>query len=132
MDRAICSPIHAGDIPRLRAPYLAVSVGATKYMFLVIHGAEYRVASQSQQEDRGCDNGTQLHGVPSQILRLERVGRRKENVGAPCEVVAVVLVADVDCMEVPGVASIDPKNDDQKEGRIVLHELGRKGLTSPR
>lgn len=85
----------------LAAPDIALAPSAPCEILLVVNGAEEDVARQSGGEDHGRGGVREVVRVPCEVLSLKCVDGREPDHRPPGEVEAVVVVADVDCAEVP-------------------------------
>lgn len=82
-------------------PDRASALRAAYEVLLVVHAAEERVAADTREKDTYGVRRWQHDGVSGEVLRLQGVHAWQPDHGAPGEVKAKVVMADIDGTEVP-------------------------------
>ena len=105
MRLAVFGPVRATDVLGLGAPDCGVAVGRSHDVFLMVGGPEYTVACEAEEGQEGSLPVGQVNGIAGKILGLDGVDGGDQGHGAPAQVVAEMVMADVDGAKIPVGAS---------------------------
>lgn len=83
------------------APDPTLTVGTSRYVFLMVNAPEENVAADPHGKDGKAVRILKDNRVDGEVLGLERVHGWEPDKGAPCEVEAEVIMADVNGAEIP-------------------------------
>ncbi len=122
--RLILHPQNSGG----RTPEGAIALGATNEIFLVVDAAEEDVAAETGGEDSDGLEVREDDGVAGEVLRLEGVDTGEPDEGAPREIEAEMVVADIDGSEVPVFVDEEVDDVDGVEERADEDGLGDEAM----